>query len=344
MSDQELDQVMPVELAGNRLELRVVQGIHAGAVLPLAGDSIRIGSDENCDVVLLDSGVLPFHLNLISNDKRWCLETEGYEVIPGKAIQVGTAAIAIFEVTDPWLALEQMGLAERDPIFASDVSDSENLVNNGGSKKILPKARPIALIATLLSLVFCIFITLTLEFWIGPIFNKSEVTDYKLNLDTLLINDSSSITKINTGEKAVELTSSSIQLDGVADPKSLELEAIRIFSQHDLVNSADIQATQGHLKIKAYIGQLKLQNFETALKILGKRVGNQVTIDATVINPEQSLPFVLREVILNPISPHIILSNGKRLQEGQTLDGVTLVNIEPGNLTFQGKRRIEVQW
>lgn len=39
------------------LELRILTGLHRGAALPLEGDTIRIGSSERNDIVLLDPGM-----------------------------------------------------------------------------------------------------------------------------------------------------------------------------------------------------------------------------------------------------------------------------------------------
>ena len=43
------------------LELRVLNGLHRGATLPLDGDTASLGSDESNDIVLLDPGIAAQH-------------------------------------------------------------------------------------------------------------------------------------------------------------------------------------------------------------------------------------------------------------------------------------------
>lgn len=61
-SADEMDD-MPDVAAEEALELRVLSGLQAGAALPL-GDGLTVGSGDNCDVLLLDDGIAPAHLQV----------------------------------------------------------------------------------------------------------------------------------------------------------------------------------------------------------------------------------------------------------------------------------------
>ncbi len=81
-----------------QLELRVLSGLHIGAVLPLVADEITIGCNDNCDIVLLDVGVLPQHYTLTIKDGQWMHDENPVPL--KKSIQIGGATLGIFESDD----------------------------------------------------------------------------------------------------------------------------------------------------------------------------------------------------------------------------------------------------
>ncbi len=57
-------------------ELRVLNGQHQGAALPLVGEQWSIGSAEELDLALDDAGVASLHCRLQRLDERWTLNAE----------------------------------------------------------------------------------------------------------------------------------------------------------------------------------------------------------------------------------------------------------------------------
>ncbi|WP_433977549.1 FHA domain-containing protein [Erwinia sp. E_sp_B01_9] len=55
-------------------ELRVLTGRHQGAALPVTGGEWSLGSAEEADLLLSDSGVLAQHARLIFTEDRWQLQ------------------------------------------------------------------------------------------------------------------------------------------------------------------------------------------------------------------------------------------------------------------------------
>jgi len=60
---------LPVATAKPMLELRILNGLHRGATLPLDGDAASLGSGANNDVVLLDPGIAAEHGRLVRNQQ-----------------------------------------------------------------------------------------------------------------------------------------------------------------------------------------------------------------------------------------------------------------------------------
>ncbi|HVL10343.1 MAG TPA: type III secretion system inner membrane ring subunit SctD [Burkholderiaceae bacterium] len=53
-------------------ELRILSGLHAGAVVPVESQLV-IGSDPECDIILDDDGIAPRHARLIIEGDHWAL-------------------------------------------------------------------------------------------------------------------------------------------------------------------------------------------------------------------------------------------------------------------------------
>lgn len=113
--------------------LRVVSGLHSGAERDLAGgEMILIGSGDDCDMVLADSGVAAHHALLSFLDGRFSLRALDAPVHVGTAlihpgdpveldrvqrVGIGSAAIAFGTADDAgWERLVPGGLGPRAPV------------------------------------------------------------------------------------------------------------------------------------------------------------------------------------------------------------------------------------
>jgi type III secretion system YscD/HrpQ family protein len=101
----------------NNIELRVLQGPQAGAVLPLTGEDIVIGSDRQCDVILQSPAIALRHAQLSVTDNDFSaialdgqiIASAGVPSAPpwqfGTAIYLGDVAITIDRNTAEWSAV-----------------------------------------------------------------------------------------------------------------------------------------------------------------------------------------------------------------------------------------------
>lgn len=97
-------------------ELRILSGYHRGATLPLDGETLDIGADDDADVVLADPGIAAHHAQLSNEDGVWLLTPqdgpvrgqdsnaaqEEVELQDGAFGRAGAIWLAICETGAPW--------------------------------------------------------------------------------------------------------------------------------------------------------------------------------------------------------------------------------------------------
>src|SRR3984885_462009 len=116
--------------ARHGLELRVLAGLDAGRRIPLGGDPVTVGRDEDCDLPLGDEGVSRRHVrvapssgglgavvsDLGSSNGTWVegKRIEGdTEISPGEVFEAGDVALAVARDT-PGMAIDPLRQARRD--------------------------------------------------------------------------------------------------------------------------------------------------------------------------------------------------------------------------------------
>lgn len=102
-------------------ELRILNGLHRGATLPLGGDTVTIGAGDEADVVMVDQGIEADHAELTPNNDgsdSWLLTATGggiwsaeqsrpqtvLELTPGEFARLGDIWLTIAEETARWEA------------------------------------------------------------------------------------------------------------------------------------------------------------------------------------------------------------------------------------------------
>ncbi|MDN5510666.1 MAG: FHA domain-containing protein, partial [Pseudomonas sp.] len=57
-------------------ELRVLDGLHQGAALPLFGEQWSLGANADADLLLDDPGIAEHHARLLLLEGRWSVQAE----------------------------------------------------------------------------------------------------------------------------------------------------------------------------------------------------------------------------------------------------------------------------
>ena len=128
-------------------ELRILNGLHRGGVLPLDETTLLIGANEDADVVLVDNGICDHHASLQPSDAGWMLSADQGSVFDTERasaqmlldLQVGD----FFRLGETWLVISDGAAAWQDipravlKDFADDVFDDSQVdFSNSESQSI----------------------------------------------------------------------------------------------------------------------------------------------------------------------------------------------------------------
>ena len=91
------------------IELRILNGLHRGAMLPLDGTTLLFGAHEDADVVLVDPGIVPHHATLEQSDGGWLLTADAGEIFSADSL-VPQALLDLwsgvfFRLGETWLVI-----------------------------------------------------------------------------------------------------------------------------------------------------------------------------------------------------------------------------------------------
>ena len=252
------------------LELRVVQGLHEGAALRLLPPMITVGCDEACDVVLLDPGVRPRHLQLVFDELQgWLEESTGTALPLDSPIAVGEAMIIVTSPRQAWRVPEPRSDREEhreqiDPEM--DKSHDVETATTGTHTARTPRAMSNR---TRLSLLLLLLLSL-LGLWL--------LSGWRLGIGR--------------------------QKSPPAQTPAASLP-LREFSPVRTAQALDQQPSPAQWDIQP--------------------------------------PFALQGVVMGPIS-YVVLSDGRRLYEGQSYAGWRLESIRSAEIVWLGAHRIEMPW
>jgi hypothetical protein len=154
------------------LELRMVHGLHAGAALRLLPPKVTLGSDERCDVVLLDPGVQAQHLALVHDDLLgWSIESSGQGLSLNTPMPIGEAVFIVCSPEQAWLlphewqAMLTSAQAPVEPSWVDAVpTESAAFESAPAERKLVAGARSMSM-QTRTRLVLVLLLLFLLALW-----------------------------------------------------------------------------------------------------------------------------------------------------------------------------------
>lgn len=148
-------------------------------------------------------------------------------------------------------------------------------------------------------------------------------------------------------DKTIAAAFDAVNADGAAERPLTGEELRKAFRKRladaDLLNRFDLQLMSESWTMQAALDDEEAARFERILTAFVKQHNIAFPIHAKVGNSEAMLPFKIRQVI-SGANASVVTQDGERMYVGDELRGVRLVAINGNNLTFAGKRRIEVKW
>lgn len=332
------------------LELRILNGLHRGAALPLDGAPLELGAGEAADVVLADHGLAQRHARLVPATTGWRLEALDGEVHdavtaaaqstidcpPGGCARLGTVWICVSPVDAPWQAAPA-SVAEPGPQSGAQSGAQSGPVAPGAAAAAPSRAaaartaRAAARRRHLLLLPFLL------------VFFLCAATAYAFSAR------SAGVPSVSTGDDATTVSSTPATPSTPPTPaRPLTPAALRAAFERelDLAQMRDrfeLQLDDDHWRMRADLGQEEQERFERMLArfVAAHRIG--FPVDARIVPSAALLPFRVEQV-LSGAQAGIVTDGGQRLFVGDEYRGMRLVSMKDGRLVFAGRRTIEVQW
>ncbi len=317
-------------------ELRVLNGLHQGAALPLVGEQWLIGADAEHDLALYDPGVAPRHCRLTRSADGWTLnaedslinDDEGHahhvtELTPNQTFALGNVWLCLAPADEAWpLVPVANGTASRSATFdpqPDDLAASVPLEKVSSASRF--SRRHALLIGVLLSVLGGAWawhrsgVSPTADAPAPPIDNPTIATriDPPAPGKTRLSNRDEVRRRLNT------------------------LLSDRLLNDVQIENSADGLTLEGGLKGDA------LPVYQRMLERFHERYESTVPIVDNVVPVSSGLPFVIVQVI-SGANGHLVTADGHRLYVGDEFNGLRLTRIDDQRIEFDGDQHYEVHW
>jgi type III secretion protein D len=120
-------------------------------------------------------------------------------------------------------------------------------------------------------------------------------------------------------------------------------ELKRQMGEQDLLQRVDFDFSADRLEMRANLDREEQERFERLLKKFDKTFHPKFEIVARIVPLKDLLPFKVVEATTGK-GANVVTDSGDRLFVGDTLKGYRLAAVEPGKVTFTGRRHIEVAW
>jgi type III secretion protein D len=329
------------------LELRILNGLHRGATLPLDAQAVHIGAGDAADVVLADHGIADDHAQLAPNGDGWLLSgSDGaiymashaeaqalVELAAGDCARVGDIWLSIDRQDAPWQAPPPMPAPE--PHFDARTEAEEAPADAPGPDAAPAKPRGPwrrrgvgALLAAVAAMLAATAYALTSR---TPLPVPAAPTAKSLDIDA---------PKRATSPKRAPAAATP---QPGTDAAALAALFRKRLADAELLSRFDLTLEPNAWTMQAHLDDEESARFERILNSFIKEHNITFPVRAKAVTAEAMLPFRIGQVI-SGANAAVVTQDGARLYVGDDYRGVRLVAIQPSRVTFFGKRKIEVIW
>ncbi|MCF5630214.1 EscD/YscD/HrpQ family type III secretion system inner membrane ring protein [Pseudomonas syringae] len=322
-------------------ELRVLNGQHQGAALPLVGERWSIGSAAQLDLALDDAGVQNLHCRLQRQDDNWLLIADtgpcmDEDVTSHASVErpftrgsmLGWVCLCVSPAGDDWPAVPAV-------IPQQPQAESEPARNEAPLEKVKSRSqflnRTTGIIAGLLVGVIGSAWSLTRPAAMvmdqGPAHMASAVAS------------APEPTRATPAAQKSPATAGRIRLSS-ADAVRHQLNSML---SDRLLTDVSVQETPEGLVLNGNLKDESLLVYQRMLQRFKDRYDSPVTVLDNVSSAHATLPFVVVQIMTGPHA-HLVTADGRRIYVGDEVDGLRLTKIDDQRLQFDGDRHIEVKW
>ena len=299
-------------------ELRVLEGLHQGAALPLFGEQWSIGAHADADLVLNDPGIAEHHARLRLTGLTWSVQAEagllhGHDgqvlaqitnLALGVPFSVGATRLCVCLADQPWPAapsaqpVVEPSPAPIEPARALTLS----AISNTQQKRLISLALLAAVIIMVVGLV-------------------------------------------STGEKNAQasLMPPVVQKEELASPFDVRKQLLKMLNERELGQQVSLQVINGQVALSGEVSKEDLDLVTRMLTRYGEQFDSAVPVISRVRLRDNALPFKIVQIV-GGTNGHVVLEEGSRLFVGDEVDGLRLVLIDNNKVVFDGAQRYEVRW
>ncbi|AKS10154.1 FHA domain-containing protein [Pseudomonas trivialis] len=297
-------------------ELRVLDGLHQGAALPLFGEQWSIGAHADADLVLHDPGIAEQHARLRLIDSNWSVQAEAglLQDADGQVLAqiarlalnvtflVGSVRLCVTLADEPW---------PQAPAPVAPASPRANEPARTLKLSAIPHSQQKRLI-TLVLVVTVIFIVVGMASTGKP-------------------------------EAQASLMPPVVQKQELASPFEVRQQLLKMLSERELSQRVGLQVINGQVALSGDVSQDEVDLVARMLSRFGEQFDSAVPVISRVRVRDGTLPFKIVQIVGGP-NGHVVLEEGSRLFVGDEVDGLRLVLIDNSKVVFDGVQRYEVRW
>lgn len=295
-------------------ELRVLDGQHQGAALPLFGEQWSIGAHADADLVLNDPGIAEQHARLRLIESIWSVQAEAgllhgadgrvlaqiARLAPNMTFSVGGVRLCVTLADEPWPPAP----AHVSPSQANEPAQMLTLstLSHSQQKRLLT----LVLVATIIFM------------GVG-------------------------MASIGEPEAQASLMPPTVQKQELASPFEVRQQLLKMLSERELSQRVDLQVINGQIALSGDVSQDEVELVARMLSRFGEQFDSAVPVISRVRARDGTLPFKIVQIVGGP-SGHVVLEEGRRLFVGDEVNGLRLVLIDNSKVVFDGAQRYEVRW
>ncbi|WP_350616889.1 FHA domain-containing protein [Pseudomonas sp. HY7a-MNA-CIBAN-0227] len=296
-------------------ELRVLNGLHQGAALPLFGEQWCIGASVDADLALYDPGIAPRHVHLLCVADQWTVQAqEGLLQDAGGQVLAQIADLAInmpFTIAGVRLyvaSADQPWPEEPEPVYVHRVEVPEQPEPEAAVPSILQQRRVMGILAIVALIIMALGMTSTDE------------SQPQASLMPVV------------GQKP-ELTSS----------YEVRQQLLKMLSERELGHRFALEIINGQVMIDGTASRDEVALVSRMLNRFQEQFDTPVPVISRVRERNTDLPFRIVQIVGGK-NGHVVLAEGRRLFLGDEIDGLRLTSIDNNKVVFDGPQRYEVGW
>ena len=303
-------------------ELRVLDGRHQGAALPLFGEQWSIGAHADADLVLNDPGIAEQHARLRLMDSNWSVQAEAGLLQDADGQVLAQIAHLALNVTFS-VANVRLCVTLADEPWPQSPAPAPAVSTRASEPVPVPVPVPVLKLSA-----------------ISHAQQKRLIT---LVLVVTVIFIVVGMASTGKPEAQASLMLPVVKKHELASPFEVRQQLLKMLGERELSQRVSLQVINGQVALSGDVSQDEVELVARMLSRFGEQFDSAVPVISRVRARDGVLPFKIVQIVGGP-NGHVVLEEGSRLFVGDEVDGLRLVLIDNSKVVFDGVQRYEVRW